>query len=145
MVSHTLSKMPSGHQVQHCQPLLKNPSTHFIESVRVSTYHIHKQEQDIHEEKKKKSTCFLCYLHCEYDYFPRTEKNNLYTTCSFYKQTTKYCWQQARYLRSRTSHTWKLNIFSLHSVKKNFHTILGEVAAFTSVLTIQIFLSCILA
>jgi hypothetical protein len=29
-------------------------------------------------------------------------------------------WQQARYLRSRTSHTWNWNILSLHSVKKTF-------------------------
>jgi hypothetical protein len=44
----------------------------------------------------------------------------LYTACSFYKQTTKYCWQQVRYLQSRTSHTWNWNIFSLLSVKKTF-------------------------
>jgi hypothetical protein len=52
--------MPSGHQVQHCQPLIKNPSTHFVESVRVSTHYVHKQVTFIHEKFKKKTIFALC-------------------------------------------------------------------------------------
>jgi len=146
MVSHTLSIMPSGHQVQHCQPLAKKSQYTFCK-VRKSFHTLHSQTGTIYpwKIKKKKKTNKLALCATYTVNFTRIEKRNLYTACSFCNQTTKYCWQQARYLQSRTSHAWNWNTFSLHSVKKNFHTTVGEVATFTSVLTIQIFLSCILA
>lgn len=55
-------------------PTTYQKSQYTFRRVHKSFHTLHSQTGTIHPWEIKKKTCSLCYLHCEYDYFPRIKK-----------------------------------------------------------------------